>query len=177
VSGVDWLPGNQSRVKQIQLRVGYLCLSHSPQNPFAHPWVKHLDDGVLDTISLLVSSSRDHTPKTFECAFMHIHLFRGFLLKTKQFPNITGNHLFNSLQTEWETQHSFIKDMRLLTVNSWIKVSLDLQVDKSPVVVKGPFFPRVVNPRYRIRGTMCNTRIQSSKASKTILWRTKLHLI
>jgi hypothetical protein len=41
----------------------------------------------------------------------------------------------------------------LLTVNSCIKVHLDLQVDKSPVVVKGTFFPRVVNPRYRIRGT------------------------
>jgi hypothetical protein len=41
----------------------------------------------------------------------------------------------------------------LLTVNSWIKVRLDLQADKSHVVVKGPFFPRVVNPRYRIRGT------------------------
>jgi hypothetical protein len=35
----------------------------------------------------------------------------------------------------------------LLTVNSCIKVHLDLQTDKSPVVVKGPFFPRVVNPR------------------------------
>jgi hypothetical protein len=42
---------------------------------------------------------------------------------------------------------------KMLTVNSCIKVGLDLQVDKSPVVVKGPFFPRVVNPRYRIRGT------------------------
>jgi hypothetical protein len=57
----------------------------------------------------------------------------------------------------------------LLTVNSCIKVRLDLQADKSPVVVKGPFFPRVVNPRYRICGTMCNTRIQSSKARKAIL--------
>jgi hypothetical protein len=27
----------------------------------------------------------------------------------------------------------------------------------------------MVNPRYRIRGTMCNTRIQSSKARKAIL--------
>jgi O-succinylbenzoate synthase len=53
---------------------------------------------------------------------------------------------------------------RLLTVNSYIKVRLDLQADKSPVIVKGPFFARVVNPRYRIRGTMCNARIQSSKA-------------
>jgi hypothetical protein len=41
----------------------------------------------------------------------------------------------------------------LLTVNSCIKVRLDLQADKSPVVVKGLFFPRVVNPRYRICGT------------------------
>jgi hypothetical protein len=41
----------------------------------------------------------------------------------------------------------------LLTVNSCIKVRLDLQEDKSPVVVKGPFFPRVVNQRYRIRET------------------------
>jgi hypothetical protein len=54
----------------------------------------------------------------------------------------------------------------LLTVNSCIKVRLDLQADKSPVVVKGPFFSRVVNPRYRIRGTMCNARIQSSKERK-----------
>jgi hypothetical protein len=45
------------------------------------------------------------------------------------------------------------KTARLLTVNSCIKVCLDLQADKSPVVVKGPFFPQVVNPRYRIRGT------------------------
>jgi hypothetical protein len=52
----------------------------------------------------------------------------------------------------------------VLTVNSCIKVGLDLQADKSPIVVKVPFFPRVVNPRYRIRGTMCNARIQSSKA-------------
>jgi hypothetical protein len=54
---------------------------------------------------------------------------------------------------------------------------MDLQADKSPVVVKGPFFPRVLNPRYRIRGTMCNARIQSSKARKALYWRTKLHLI
>jgi hypothetical protein len=46
----------------------------------------------------------------------------------------------------------------LLTVYIRVKVQVDLQADKSPVVVKGPFFPRVVNPRYRIRGTMCNAR-------------------
>jgi hypothetical protein len=87
------LPGNRSRVMPTQLRVGYFCFSHSPPNPFAHPRVKHLDDGVPDSISSLMVSSRDHTlEKNFQCASMHIHLFRGSLLKTKQ--------LFNSIQTE-----------------------------------------------------------------------------
>jgi hypothetical protein len=53
---------------------------------------------------------------------------------------------------------------RLLTVNSCIKVCLDSQAYKSPVVVKGPFFPRVVNPRYRIRGTNVWCKSCSSKA-------------
>jgi hypothetical protein len=39
------------------------------------------------------------------------------------------------------------------TVDYHIKVHMDLQADKSTIVVKGPFFPRVVNPRYQIRGT------------------------
>jgi hypothetical protein len=29
----------------------------------------------------------------------------------------------------------------VLTVNSCIKVHLDLKADKSPIIVKGPFFP------------------------------------
>jgi hypothetical protein len=32
-------------------------------------------------------------------------------------------------------------DVFLLTVNSCIKVHLDFQADKSPVVVKGSYFP------------------------------------
>jgi hypothetical protein len=36
----------------------------------------------------------------------------------------------------------------LLTVYIRVKVQVDFQADKSPIVVKGPFFPRVVNPRY-----------------------------
>jgi hypothetical protein len=36
-------------------------------------------------------------------------------------------------------EHSL--DILLLTVNSCIKVRLDLQAHKSPIVVKGPFFP------------------------------------
>jgi hypothetical protein len=47
--------------------------------------------------------------------------------------------------------------IQLLTVDYRIKVHMDLQADKSPVVVKGPFFPRVVNPRSRIRG-QCATQ-------------------
>jgi hypothetical protein len=65
----------------------------------------------------------------------------------------------------------------LLTVYIRIKLHMDLQADKSPVVVKGPFFPRVVNPRYRICGTTCNARIQSSKAKKTPFEEPSLHLI
>jgi hypothetical protein len=40
-----------------------------------------LDDGIPDSISSLMVSSRDNTPKTFPWAFMHIHLFRSSLLK------------------------------------------------------------------------------------------------
>jgi hypothetical protein len=43
--------------------------------------VTHLDDVVPDSISSLMVSSRAHTPKTFSCTFMHIHLFRSSLLK------------------------------------------------------------------------------------------------
>jgi hypothetical protein len=57
----------------------------------------------------------------------------------------------------------------LLTVDYRIKVHMDLQADKSPVVVKGLFFPRVVNPRYQIRGTNVQRKVQSSKARKAIL--------
>jgi hypothetical protein len=60
--------------------------------------VKHLDNGVLDTISLLMGSSRDYTCS--EAPFWN--------------PSysliLIGNHLFNSLQTGWETWYSFIKD-------------------------------------------------------------------
>jgi hypothetical protein len=45
------------------------------------------------------------------------------------------------------------RKMGLLTVYIRIKLQVDLQADKSSVVVKGPFFPRVMNPTYRIRGT------------------------
>jgi hypothetical protein len=45
------------------------------------------------------------------------------------------------------------RSLSLLTVYNHIKVQVDLQAVKSPVVVKGHFFPQVVNPRYRIRGT------------------------
>jgi hypothetical protein len=52
----------------------------------------------------------------------------------------------------------FVEPSLLLMVYIRVKVQVDLQADKSPVVVKGPFFPQVVNPRYRICGTMCNAR-------------------
>jgi hypothetical protein len=54
----------------------------------------------------------------------------------------------------------------LLTVYSRIKLQVDLQADKSPIVAKGPFFPRVVNPRYQIRGTNVWCKSWSNKAEK-----------
>jgi hypothetical protein len=50
---------------------------------------------------------------------------------------------------------------RLIVISKFV---YDLQADKSLVVVKGPFFPRVVNPRYRIRGTNVWRKSWSSKA-------------
>jgi hypothetical protein len=66
-------------------------------------------------------------------------------------------------------QYIYLAFILMLTVDYRIKVHMDLQANKYTVVVKGPFFPRMVNPRYRTRGTMCNARIQSSKARKAIL--------
>jgi hypothetical protein len=67
-------------------------------------------------------------------------------------PNLV-NSMHEELENFERNQVWELVEPPLLTVNSCIKVRLDLQVDKSLVVVKGPFFPRVVNPRYRIRGT------------------------
>jgi hypothetical protein len=66
----------------------------------------------------------------------------------------------------------------LLTVYIRIKHQVDLQVDKSPAVVKGPFFPRVMDPRYRICGTNVWCKSWSNKAEKFDLQEVKpMHLI
>jgi hypothetical protein len=59
-----------------------------------------------------------------------------------------------------------------------IKLQVDLQAEKSPVIVKGPFFPRVVNPRYRIRVTMRDARVDLVKPRNIDLQEVKpMHLI
>jgi hypothetical protein len=66
----------------------------------------------------------------------------------------------------------------LLAVYNRIKLQVDLQADKSPMVVKGPFFPRVVNPRYRIHGTMRDARVDLVKPRNLDLQEMKpMHLI
>jgi hypothetical protein len=66
----------------------------------------------------------------------------------------------------------------VLTVYNRIKLQVDLQVDKSPVVVKGPFFPRVVNSRYQIRETMPDARVDLLKTRNLDLQEVKpMHLI
>jgi hypothetical protein len=51
----------------------------------------------------------------------------------------------------------------MLMVYIRVKFQVNLQADKSPFVVKGPFFPRVVNPWYQIRGTMRDARVDLVK--------------
>jgi hypothetical protein len=79
--------------------------------------------------------------------------------KRKIKRKIENNHKRNTrLNLDYLFPSDGARKRGLLTVYIRVKVQVDLQTDKSPVVVKGPFFPRVVNPRYRIRGTMCNAR-------------------
>jgi hypothetical protein len=44
-------------------------------------------------------------------------------------------------RTTWHDPDTRTLPLRLLTVDYHIKVHMDLQADKSPVIVKGPFFP------------------------------------
>jgi hypothetical protein len=91
---------------------------------------------------------------------MHLH---GKLLENSRKVTVTGEFegdgektlKTTTLSTSGAGVSSSIgnQSSSVLTVNSCIKVRLDLQADKSPVVVKGPFFPQVVNPRYQIRRT------------------------
>jgi hypothetical protein len=71
---------------------------------------------------------------------------------------------------DWRFQVSFqrksIPGTYPLTVYIRVKVQVDLQADKSSVVFKEPFFPRVVNPRYRIRGTNVWCKSWSIKADE-----------
>jgi hypothetical protein len=61
--------------------------------------------------------------------------------------------IHNSIQRGTKHVSSQRGSEPLLTVYNHIKLQVDLQADMSPIVAKVPFFPRVVNPRYRIRGT------------------------
>jgi hypothetical protein len=68
------------RVKPIQLRVGYLCLSRPPKNPLAQKWHTWMM-GFRIVFLCWWSPPVIILQKTFPCAFMHIHLFRSSLLK------------------------------------------------------------------------------------------------
>jgi hypothetical protein len=83
---------------------------------------------------------------------VHVEFALSDPLKKSVSIKVRGHGLIEFI-VKYENVPYFCFECGLLTVNSCIKVRLDLQADKSPVVVKGPFLPRVVNPRYRIRGT------------------------
>jgi hypothetical protein len=64
-----------------------------------------------------------------------------------QMKNQEKNSKYSQTQTRLNLDYLFpsngARKRGLLTVNSCIKVRLDLQADKSSVVVNGPFFPQV----------------------------------
>jgi hypothetical protein len=71
-----------------------------------------------------------------------------------------------------------LDDAMVLTVYNRIKLQVDLQEDKSPIVVKGPFFLQLMNPRYQIRGTKCDARVDLIKPRNFDLQEVKpMHLI
>jgi hypothetical protein len=80
-----------------------------------------------------------------------------------------------AVQVEGEEPNSALDRLIdiLLTVYNHIKLQVDLQADKSPVVVKEPFFPRVVNPRYRIHGTICDATLDLLKPRNLDLRKVK----
>jgi hypothetical protein len=57
-----------------------------------------------------------------------------------------------------------------LTVYIRIKLQLDLQADKSSVVVKGPFFPQVWTQGIESVEQMCDARINLIK-SRTLIFK------
>jgi hypothetical protein len=106
----------------------------------------------------------DHVLECDLVAFVNVGLYSWTAV-----VNVCGQDCFRAMYHE--KGHEACGTTRcVLTVNRCIKVHLDLQADKSPVVVKGPFFPRVVNPRYRIRGTNCDAKHDLVKPSNFDLW-------
>jgi hypothetical protein len=89
--------------------------------------------------------------------------------------NQEKNWKYSQTQTRLNLDYLFpgnsTRKRGLLTVYIRIKVRLDWQADKSTIVAKGPFFPQVMNPRYRIRGTMCNARSNLISGKALILKR------
>jgi hypothetical protein len=59
-----------------------------------------------------------------------------------------------------------------------VKVQVDLHANKSPVVVKGPFFPRVMNQGIESVEQMCDARVDLIKPRNFDLQEIKpMHLI
>jgi hypothetical protein len=61
-------------------------------------------------------------------------------------------------------------DIGLLTVYIRIQLQLDLQADKSPIVVKGPFFPQVWTQGIESVEQMCDARTNLIKP-RTLIFK------
>jgi hypothetical protein len=72
--------------------------------------------------------------------FTEVHLHQeGYV--SVEVPTKGGLSRRATCLTQFTTKVNWCSLRNLLTVNSCIKVRLDLQADKSPIVFKGPFFP------------------------------------
>jgi hypothetical protein len=113
----------------------------------------------LPCILAFLPDQRDQAPKMINAASLGVH---------KSPANTSLVYVASCRFDNWRpvSCRANFQNWRVLTVYIRVKVQMDLQVDKSSVVVKGPFFPRVMNPRYWIRGTNVWCKSWSIKAEK-----------
>jgi ribonuclease HI len=135
--------------------VDWTSPTHNPGEDIVIPLVVHCDGAWCDKgigISAIVTSPTG--------VLIRYAARLNFVDDVPSTNNITEYEALLLLMRKMKAlvQQTFIIKTDLLTVNSCIKVRLDLQVDKSSVVVKGPFFPQVWTQGIESVEQICNVR-------------------
>jgi hypothetical protein len=93
-------------------------------------------------------------------------------------PRLTGLAIFEAVRPPFLSLKKMQPYACVLTVYIRVKVRLDLQADKSSAIVKGPFFPRVMNPSIESVEQICDARVDILKPRNFDLQKESLmHLI